>query len=133
MSDGPKILIVDDEPNIRDLLTTSLRFAGFEVATAKMENGQLKALTNRELYIPGSVLRAKVDPIVARAGCTVDYGGQFEAQQSASRTIYLMGIGVAIALVIAALTYFLSTVKGGKSDKAAPSGKDLKARDGDAA
>ncbi|MCU1420991.1 MAG: hypothetical protein JWN36_642, partial [Microbacteriaceae bacterium] len=25
MSDGPKILIVDDEPNIRDLLTTSLR------------------------------------------------------------------------------------------------------------
>lgn len=45
----------------------------------------------------------------------------------------LLGIGVAIALVIAALTYFLSTVKGGKSDKAAPSGKDLKARDGDAA
>jgi uncharacterized membrane protein YqhA len=39
----------------------------------------------------------------------------------------LLGIGAAIALVIAALTYFLSTVKGGKSDKdAAPSksGKD---------
>jgi two-component system, OmpR family, response regulator len=31
MSDGPRILIVDDEPNIRDLLTTSLRFAGFAV------------------------------------------------------------------------------------------------------
>lgn len=31
----------------------------------------------------------------------------------------LLGIGVAIALVIAALTYFLSTVKGGGSDKAA--------------
>ena len=45
----------------------------------------------------------------------------------------LLGIGVAIALVIAALTYFLSIVKGGKSDKAAPSGKDLKARGGDAA
>jgi two-component system OmpR family response regulator len=29
--EGPKILIVDDEPNIRDLLTTSLRFAGFRV------------------------------------------------------------------------------------------------------
>lgn len=26
-----KVLIVDDEPNIRDLLTTSLRFAGFSV------------------------------------------------------------------------------------------------------
>ena len=31
MSDGPRILIVDDEPNIRDLLITSLRFAGFAV------------------------------------------------------------------------------------------------------
>jgi two-component system copper resistance phosphate regulon response regulator CusR len=28
---GPKILVVDDEPNIRDLLTTSLRFSGFRV------------------------------------------------------------------------------------------------------
>ncbi|MBX3312544.1 MAG: response regulator transcription factor [Microbacteriaceae bacterium] len=28
---GPKILVVDDEPNIRDLLTASLRFAGFQV------------------------------------------------------------------------------------------------------
>ena len=26
-----KVLIVDDEPNIRDLLSTSLRFAGFSV------------------------------------------------------------------------------------------------------
>jgi len=31
MADGPKNLVVDDEPNIRDLLTTSLRFAGFMV------------------------------------------------------------------------------------------------------
>ena len=29
----PKILVVDDEPNIRDLLATSLRFAGFMVRT----------------------------------------------------------------------------------------------------
>lgn len=28
---GPRILIVDDEPSIRELLTTSLRFAGFGV------------------------------------------------------------------------------------------------------
>ena len=26
-----RILVVDDEPNIRDLLITSLRFAGFQV------------------------------------------------------------------------------------------------------
>lgn len=29
--ENPRILIVDDEPNIRDLLTTSLRFSGFAV------------------------------------------------------------------------------------------------------
>lgn len=33
-----KLLIVDDEPNIRELLATSLKFAGFEILTAK--NGQ---------------------------------------------------------------------------------------------
>ncbi|MDY5585332.1 MAG: response regulator transcription factor [Arcanobacterium sp.] len=33
-----KILVVDDEPNIRELLSVSLKFAGFEVATA--ENGR---------------------------------------------------------------------------------------------
>ncbi|HHW50714.1 MAG TPA: DNA-binding response regulator, partial [Pseudoclavibacter sp.] len=31
MSTQPRILIVDDEPNIRDLLSTSLRFAGFAI------------------------------------------------------------------------------------------------------
>ncbi|MGE5161083.1 MAG: YqhA family protein [Betaproteobacteria bacterium] len=36
----------------------------------------------------------------------------------------LLGIGVAIALVIAALTYFLSTVKGGKPDKAVKAAQD---------
>ena len=30
---GPRILIVDDEPSIRELLSTSLRFAGFGVRT----------------------------------------------------------------------------------------------------
>ena len=29
-----KLLVVDDEPNIRELLSTSLRFAGFEVIAA---------------------------------------------------------------------------------------------------
>ncbi len=30
-----RLLVVDDEPNIRELLSTSLRFAGFEVHTAQ--------------------------------------------------------------------------------------------------
>ncbi|MCA9300532.1 MAG: efflux RND transporter permease subunit, partial [Phycisphaerales bacterium] len=36
-------------------------------------------------------IRDRVDPIVQDAGCTVTYGGQFEAQQSASRTILVAG------------------------------------------
>ena len=31
---GARLLVVEDEPNIRELLATSLRYAGFDVATA---------------------------------------------------------------------------------------------------
>ena len=34
-----KLLVVDDEPNIRDLLASSLRFAGFDVVTAEDGSG----------------------------------------------------------------------------------------------
>ena len=34
-----KLLVVDDEPNIRDLLASSLRFAGFDVVTAEDIHG----------------------------------------------------------------------------------------------
>ena len=37
-----RLLVVDDEPNIRDLLATSLRFAGFEVFTAGGGNDALR-------------------------------------------------------------------------------------------
>jgi hypothetical protein len=36
--------------------------APVEVATARLDNGALKPLPTTELYIPGSVLRARVDP-----------------------------------------------------------------------
>ncbi len=39
-----------------------------------------------------------VDPIARRNSCTVVYGGQFEAQQSASATITVMGGGVAVMI-----------------------------------
>lgn len=43
-------------------------------------------------------VQERVDPIVQRAGYSVHYGGQFEAQQSASRTIMIAGIGVAVVM-----------------------------------
>ena len=46
-----------------------------------------------------AAVQTVVDPIVARHGCTVVYGGQFEAQQSASRTITVMGAGAALAIL----------------------------------
>lgn len=44
-----KLLVVDDEPNIRELLATSLRFAGFDVAVAA--NGR-EALDIAEKFQP---------------------------------------------------------------------------------
>ncbi|MBJ2122260.1 response regulator transcription factor [Arthrobacter sp. MSA 4-2] len=44
-----KLLVVDDEPNIRELLSTSLRFAGFEVVAAG--NGR-EALAAAEAHNP---------------------------------------------------------------------------------
>lgn len=45
-------------------------------------------------------VRAKVDPIVQRAGYAVHYGGQFEAQQSAAQTIYVAGLGVIVVMIM---------------------------------
>jgi HME family heavy-metal exporter len=66
------------------------------------ENAQRKAVIScnvAEGYNLGDLVgqvQARVDPIVQRAGYTVHYGGQFEAQQSASRT----GVGVAVVMLM---------------------------------
>jgi HME family heavy-metal exporter len=70
------------------------------------ENAQRKAVVSTNIADGHNLgdlvaaVRAKVDPIVARAGCTVRYGGQFEAQQSASRTILSMGTIVAVLMFV---------------------------------
>jgi two-component system, OmpR family, response regulator len=48
-----RVLVVDDEPNIRDLLSTSLRFAGFEVTA--VANGAL-AIQAAEAKEPDIIL-----------------------------------------------------------------------------
>jgi len=64
------------------------------------ENARRKALVSlnvaegQNLGDLVQAVRKQVDPIVERHGYTVHYGGQFEAQQSASRTIFIMGAGV---------------------------------------
>ncbi len=45
-------------------------------------------------------VRKRVDPIVHRYGYAVSYGGQFEAQQSASQTITFMGGGVILVMLL---------------------------------
>lgn len=45
-------------------------------------------------------VRERVDPIVAKAGYSVTYGGQFEAQQSAAKTLLVMGVGVALLMLL---------------------------------
>lgn len=55
-------------------------------------------------------VRERVDPIVARYGYSVQYGGQFEAQQSAARTIAVMGF-VTLVLVLLLLHAALKSFK----------------------
>lgn len=45
-------------------------------------------------------VQARVDPIIHKQGYTVHYGGQFEAQQSAAKTIYIMGMGIVLAIFL---------------------------------
>ncbi len=79
------------------------------------ENARRKAVVSTNVadgYNLGDLVedvRAVVDPIVAEAGCTVRYGGQFEARQSAARTIGLMG---SVVVVIMFLLLQISTGSG---------------------
>jgi CzcA family heavy metal efflux pump len=70
------------------------------------EGGRRKALVTANIADGANLgdvvalVREKVDPIAKAAGVGVTYGGQFEAQQSASRTIILMGLGVLVAMFL---------------------------------
>ncbi|MBL9075919.1 MAG: efflux RND transporter permease subunit [Planctomycetes bacterium] len=57
-----------------------------------------------------AAVRARVEPIVAAAGCTVHFGGQFEAQQAASRTLWWMG-GLVVVLMLMLLHGALGSVR----------------------
>ncbi|MBT8036709.1 MAG: efflux RND transporter permease subunit [Verrucomicrobiae bacterium] len=69
------------------------------------ENAQRRAVVTlnvEEGYNLGDLVeevQIRVDPIVQRFGYTVKYGGQFEAQQAASRTIYLYS-GLVVLIMV---------------------------------
>ncbi len=69
------------------------------------ENAQRRAVVTlnvEEGYNLGDLVeevQKRVDPIVQKFGYTVKYGGQFEAQQAASRTIFLFS-GLVILIMI---------------------------------
>jgi len=70
------------------------------------ENAQRKAVISLNIGEESNLgdlvaqVRDRVDPIVQRAGMTVSYGGQFEAQQSASRTILVAGSAVMLIMLL---------------------------------
>ncbi|MAY73624.1 MAG: CusA/CzcA family heavy metal efflux RND transporter [Phycisphaerae bacterium] len=70
------------------------------------ENAQRKAVVSLNVAEGSNLgdliadVRERVDPIVRRAGMTVAYGGQFEAQRSASRTISVAGVVVAVVMLL---------------------------------
>ncbi len=62
-----KILVVDDEPNIRDLLTASLKFAGYEVAAAANGNEAIKHALD---WAPDLILLDVMLPDISGFGVT---------------------------------------------------------------
>jgi two-component system OmpR family response regulator len=62
-----KVLVVDDEPNIRDLLSASLRFAGHQVATAANGTDAITMITETN---PDIVLLDVMLPDISGFGVT---------------------------------------------------------------
>jgi HME family heavy-metal exporter len=68
------------------------------------ENARRKAVVSLDVAEGSNLgdliaaVRAKVDPIVADAGFTVAYGGQFEAKESATRTIGIAGVATVLLM-----------------------------------
>jgi CzcA family heavy metal efflux pump len=80
------------------------------------ENAQRKAVVSLNVAEGSNLghlveqVRQRVDPIVQRYGYTVKYGGQFEAQQSASRTITIFS-GIVVLIMIVLLDLAIGSVR----------------------
>ncbi len=88
---------------LRDVADVSLERASNLIARV---DGRRKATVSCNVadgYNLGEVaaaVRAVAEPLVTRAGCTLSVGGQFEAQQSATRTLLTMGAFVVLVMLM---------------------------------
>lgn len=98
---------------LRDVADVRLRKTPAQIAR---ENIRRKAVISANVGADSNLghlvarIRERVEPIVLQAsresraagggGYSVEFGGQFEAQQSASRTILIMGCGVAVVMLL---------------------------------
>ncbi len=70
------------------------------------ENAQRKAVVSLNVAEGSNLgdlvaaVQLRVDPIVQQSGFTVQYGGQFEAQQSATKTILISGLVVLMLMLM---------------------------------
>ncbi len=124
-------LAEDERGELRDLRNLILRGQGgahvrlHEVAdmgpemTSNLitrENAQRKAVITLNIgegHNLGHVVeqvQALVDPIVRSHGYNVSYGGQFEAQQSASRTIFIFS-GVVVVIMVVLLQVAIGSIR----------------------
>ncbi|MEM9347920.1 MAG: efflux RND transporter permease subunit [Planctomycetota bacterium] len=80
------------------------------------ENAQRKAVVTLNVAEGSNLghlveqVKQRVDPIVQKHGYTVKYGGQFEAQQSASRTILIFS-GVVVFVMIVLLQLAIGSLR----------------------
>lgn len=80
------------------------------------ENAQRKAVVSLNVAEGHNLghlveeVRQRVDPIVARHGYAVHYGGQFEAQRSAARTIVIFG-GLVLVVMLMLLHMAIGSLK----------------------
>lgn len=80
------------------------------------ENAQRKAVVSLNVAEGSNLghlvtqVRERVDPIVQEYGYTVTYGGQFEAQQSASRTILLFS-GIVVLIMVVLLNLAIGSMR----------------------
>ena len=80
------------------------------------ENSQRKAVVSLNVAEGENLghlvqaVRERVDPIVERYGYTVRYGGQFEAQQSATRSIQVFGL-IVLLVMLALLDLAVGSVR----------------------